>query len=960
MLKARYLCLILLTIPFLLKGQVVLENAPAAVKWDQINTNHFKVLFPRGFNKEAMRVANTLQHLYAPVSKSMGIQPRKISVLLQNENSISNGFVTLAPRRSEFFTMPPQDYKFLGTNDWLNLLSVHEFRHVVQNDKGIAGFNKLVYWVLGEYALSGMQFISVPNWFGEGDAVGMETALTHSGRGRISSFNMALRTSFLENGPFNYHKQYLRSFKDFIPNHYVLGYHLSTYLRRIDEKNIWEPIVLSAYRYGYQPFNFSNSIKKFTGKRVVHTYNDMALDLTTRWHEQVQNLDTTVFERINRRPNNVFTNYNYPHALDDGSVVAFKVGLSDIGKFILISPDGTERRLFTSGIMNDPGYITVGGNLIAWTEYQFDPRWAKRVYSVIRTFDFETGSYTSLTKKTRYSGAAISPDGVRIVLINNLENGLFQMSIISSNMGIILKELVAPSPIFYSMPNWSRDGIHISALKHGQDGVAVVRIHSETGAEETLIDFTRENIGYPVLYANRLFYNSDLSGIDNIYAMDLISGEIMQVTSSKYGAFNPSIDPAGNKILYNDFTKDGMDIVRIPYDPSNWKSVESIQIDRVDYFQPLISQENNPDVLDGIPEKEYPVTPYSKARQLLKINSWGPYFSTSVLGFDLGVFFQDVLSLNRGFFGYEYNLDEGTGKWKFDYSYQGFYPVLDFSISTGTRKTSELIVDSTNAVRKVNFEWKESGVTTGVRIPLTFAGTKYRTDLSISNYVGYNRVSDFVNDYTGSGRLPEQQGDGNLISNNLRLFTANFLRKAKRDINSRWAQALEIETLLTPYGGDYDGRLFAAQSLLFFPGFFKHNSTNFLLAYQGQYISFDQDIYLFPNQVPFPRGYSSTAWENFYTMRTNYEFTIWNSDLAFGPVLNIQRIRTKIFYDIGFGETSIEGSGSIDFNYRSYGTELWFDFNFMRLVPLLSGGVRAVYVEEQGLQFQLVIGNIQI
>jgi len=95
-------------------------------------------------------------------------------------------------------------------------------------------------------------------------------------------------------------------------------------------------------------------------------------------------------------------------------------------------------------------------------------------------------------------------------------------------------------------------------------------------------------------------------------------------------------------------------------------------------------------------------------------------------------------------------------------------------------------------------------------------------------------------------------------------------------------------------------------------------------------------------------------------MRTNYEFTIWNSDLAFGPVLNIQRIRTKIFYDIGFGETSIEGSSSIDFNYRSYGTELWFDFNFMRLVPLLSGGVRAVYVEEQGLQFQLVIGNIQI
>jgi hypothetical protein len=90
-------------------GQEVLENNPPSVKWQRIKTPHFNVLYPLGFEQQAQRVANTLEHIREPESETMGVRPRKISVLLQNQTAISNGVVSIVPRRSEFYTMPPQD-----------------------------------------------------------------------------------------------------------------------------------------------------------------------------------------------------------------------------------------------------------------------------------------------------------------------------------------------------------------------------------------------------------------------------------------------------------------------------------------------------------------------------------------------------------------------------------------------------------------------------------------------------------------------------------------------------------------------------------------------------------------------------------------------------------------------------------------------------------------------------------
>jgi hypothetical protein len=154
--KKKVLLLTLAVIIFMGSGFAqslpVLDQNPTGLKWYQINTPKFRVVYPKGFESEAQRMANTLQTIYGPVSRTLEKEPRPISIVLQNQTAVSNGFVTLTPRRSEFFTAPPQDYNLLGTNDWLNLLAVHEFRHVVQFDKALTGFTKGVYYIFGAMA----------------------------------------------------------------------------------------------------------------------------------------------------------------------------------------------------------------------------------------------------------------------------------------------------------------------------------------------------------------------------------------------------------------------------------------------------------------------------------------------------------------------------------------------------------------------------------------------------------------------------------------------------------------------------------------------------------------------------------------------------------------------------------------------------------------------------------------
>ena len=171
------------------------------IKWKQINNPSIRVIFPEGLEAQASRVASNILYINQNSTASVGSKTKKIDLILNNQGIISNGYVTLSPYRSEFYTTPLQDGFALGTLPWLDLLSLHEYRHALQYINGRRGFTKLAWLLTGDTGWGTMLNITVPNWYFEGDAVATETALSKQGRGRIPTFLQQYKSILTDGKP---------------------------------------------------------------------------------------------------------------------------------------------------------------------------------------------------------------------------------------------------------------------------------------------------------------------------------------------------------------------------------------------------------------------------------------------------------------------------------------------------------------------------------------------------------------------------------------------------------------------------------------------------------------------------------------------------------------------------------------------------------------------------------------
>ncbi len=970
------------------QAQTVLENNPPSLKWQQVNTSNFRVLFPKGFDQQAQRVANTLEHIRNAEARSLGSLPRKISVILQNQSATSNGFVSILPRRSEFYTMAPQDYNFVGTNDWLDLLASHEYRHVVQYQHATRGFNRAFYYLFGSTTLAGMSQAAAPQWFWEGDAVATETAFTQSGRGRIPNFGLVFRTNLMEGRTFNYHKQYLRSYKHFIPNHYVLGYYMVSYLRRkTNDPEIWGKITARSWNVPFIPFAFSNAIHNKAGLYVTELFKEMATELTEEWRQSIDTLQITAFERVNSRKSRAYTNYLYPQVMQDGSVLAMKRGIGEIEQFVLLN-EGKEEKVFTPGFINDGGMLSATDSRVVWTEYGYDPRWGVRNYSLVKVFDFATRRRSVIgSKRDRLGAAALSPDGNKVVAVRSNNDYKNAVVVLDISTGNTLKTFSNPENHFVSMPRWSDDGKKIVLLKNTKEGKTISIIDFESGMAQDVLPFTQENVGHPVLHKDYLFFNSPITGIDNIFVLKLGTKTRYQVTSSKYAAYNPSVSHDGKTIFYNEQSRNGLDVVKISLNETDWKIFE--KNDRPEpksFFQHLVDQEGRPNLFDSIPQTIRPVTKYSKLSGIINPYTWGAFVGNDLAQINVGITSRDILSTTSINAGYLYDINEGTSSWRAGVSYQGLYPILDLDVLVGNRENKE-----NSFGNSVKFDWDELTVEGGLRIPFELTNSKYARNISIGNAVGYTRTSSFVNTvtrndtliYQGPERLTpafdtllfiykDQLNNGDLLYNRFTFAFSNVLKRSYRDFLPRWGQTLNIDFYNTPYGGDFDGRLFAVRSAFYFPGIAKHHFLYARFAYQESLQGIEINQYTFRNRIAKPRGHSYPSDQEFLSLSANYALPLWYPDIALGPILNIQRVKANLFYDFGKG-TGQEFYYSVNSDrayrstsdeiYQSVGVETTFDINVMRFLPKFELGFRSTYrfansYNSNGLVFEFLIGNI--
>src|SRR5690554_8075750 len=78
-------------------------NSPARLRWQQIETPASRLVFEKGFAQPALHLAAFMDSVAPFVGAGMRLPPPSFVLLLHDHTAYDNCFVTVAPRRSEWF-----------------------------------------------------------------------------------------------------------------------------------------------------------------------------------------------------------------------------------------------------------------------------------------------------------------------------------------------------------------------------------------------------------------------------------------------------------------------------------------------------------------------------------------------------------------------------------------------------------------------------------------------------------------------------------------------------------------------------------------------------------------------------------------------------------------------------------------------------------------------------------------
>lgn len=956
----RLILALLLSLPFFSAFAQVPANPiginPAGLKWQQIQTEKVQVIFPVGLDSAGRRVANMAHYLWDHHNASIGEKMIPITILLQNQPVISNGFVSPGPFRSEFYTMSPQ---FNTTTSWLDFLTIHEYQHVKQFGNADQGVSKIVRDVLGSWPWGGMFGLALPRWFFEGDATGMETALTRSGRGRLPAFDMEYRALILNNVNYGYEKASAGSLQDFVPNWYKQGYYMTTYARRHFGRDIWAGVVEDAVRYKGLFYPFSRSLKERTGLSTKDLYQATYRELDSLWTPrfQAKATRTGTSTPVNSARKKTVTHYNNPHYLDDGSILAEKRAYNRIPTYLRIDESGREEKIVTPGPLFSPEETTLSRSrdLICWAEIAFDERWRNETYSVIKTYSLTNGKKQQLTRQSQYFSPALSHDGQFIVAVEATENMQYSLDILDAKTGEVTKKIPNREGFFFAYPRWTEGDGQVVVVANRDELGRLLLIDVSNGESRALTPPTPYQLSHPFVRGEYVYFSGTYTGTNNIYAVHIQDGRVFQLTDVATGAFQPSVSADGSRLLYSEFGLEGYDIREQRLSPGDWQAVEPQDLTfSIQYFETLVEQEGGT-IIDKVPDQAFPVRKFNKWSGIINPHSLLPYIGHPVYGLQL--LSDNKFSTMSASANAYYNINEEEFSFFGDISYAELYPVFNARFARANRSGLFVNYEPLNEqnILQTLFveEWVENDVSAGVSLPLNFSAGNAITRLNLSGNYHYisiaNTKGGFENannprdtfevnnsgNFTDLFKAPLQPASFNALD--LRMNFLSVRRTALQHLNPRLGVSLGLRYRRTLNSDLLSGDQLIARGDLYLPGLSRNHSFYINTLYQRQDFL---DNYRFSNIFAYPRGYDTQHGDEIFKLGFNYSLPLAYPDWALGPVAFLKRIKVNGFFDWGLINFEQENS------FRSTGLELRVDFRAFRLLEI-DAGVRYSYLLDQ-------------
>jgi Tol biopolymer transport system component len=549
------------------------------LRWRTIKTRNFYIHYYEKEQRVARRVAVICERVHRMLTPLMRWHPRRRThVVLTDDTDSANGLAQVIPRSVvRLYVTAPGDLESLNDyDDWLFLLFVHEYTHILHlNTRG--GVAEAINAIFGlgrgiMYAPNHVQ----PRWWIEGIAVLNESMRTTGGRIRSSLYNMILRAAVLKEKAFSLAE--LSSSTIRYPHGQAQYLYGAFFIHHIYKKYGMGSLVEISHDYGDEPIPFGlNKVARrhLSGKGYVAIYRSWLAGLRRRFEATVR----LVKKRGIRRGKRITSTGEYafyPRFHPEGGKVVFMESTGHWERSLkLIPARGGKKTPVTRVESGGASSWAPGGRSLVFSQLEVHD--SVYSYSDLFRWDLRPGRIVRLSQGLRAFEPDVSPDGRTLAFtVNRL--GRRCLATLPFARG------TNPEPakrkdveIIWSggkrdqayTPAWSPDGRRIAFSAWTDGGYRdMYVIDVETKRVERL---TRDR----ALDMNPawspdgkwIYFSSDRTGIYNIYAYEMDTGRTFQVTNVLTGAFQPTISPKNDRLVYVGFRASGYDLYSMKLDP---------------------------------------------------------------------------------------------------------------------------------------------------------------------------------------------------------------------------------------------------------------------------------------------------------------------------------------------------------------------------------------------------------
>ena len=709
-LKNLKLAVFLLFLPLAASAQFyVTGDDPGKLKWNYIDTESYRIIYPQGSDSLARVYGRKLEKYKIPVSRTSGYMTGegdgKIMPVVMHAYNDANGSVAWAPKRMDLFTVPsaynPEPMP------WSTMLSVHESRHVTQMQFGLMEKQKPGKWFLGQ-GWNIIAFLLYPGTANvEGDAVVAETALTPSGRGRTADFLNYYWVAF-DQGDFRgwFKWRYVSQLR-YSPTYYALGY-----------------MTVGGFRYLYDhPYFMSDGLhmvsshpgklgclydisKEVSGKKWEGMWQEVSRSMYGIWKADADKRAPYIpSERVlpeSRR----YTDYT-DNLVIGKDLYTIKEGHVDSPSLIRIDSTGKEHFVSSfAHVASAPKWDKASGRLY-WSEGIPDERWTLKSDSKIRFMEEGKRAKRTFRNKEMLYNPVYGQNG--IASIRYKSDGHSSLEMMDGANGKITESFPAPDSLQLVEAAWIGDKVYVTAISENGYGIYSL----SNGCWKSVLGPQPVMIKDFIACTDQLMFTCDRTGVNELYHFNPLTGNIVQKTSTRYGASDFQYSEDGKTLYYSSQTILGKHIFKTPADSLLNRKVRFDSLYKYPIAERMKEQETAAAKAQGyeaavtVKEEDVIISEpkrYRKVPHMFNLHTWFPaYISVdnimNNLSFDplwevlsLGVsgVFQNNLATAVGEAGYSAHKDPyNKAKWRHSghikFTYSGLYPIFQFSFDINDR-----------------------------------------------------------------------------------------------------------------------------------------------------------------------------------------------------------------------------------------------------------------------------------